>query len=267
MHKAPLTRPDPWGFLAKFTSARIALGRAGGSVPTTPLLAFQLAHARARDAVLQDLDVALLSHQLHNEAWPPLLLDSAASDRTAYIQRPDLGQILSPDSTASLTSWSQDKPPCDVVFVIADGLSASAVQHHSLPMLRLMLPTLRAAGWSVAPPCIVRHGRVAVADEIGALLGASMSVMLIGERPGLSSPDTLGIYLTWQPSPGKSNADRNCLSNVRPEGLSYDAAAHKLQYLMMASRDRRLSGVNLKEDAAELITGHAVREIESGDNP
>ena len=230
MRKTPLTRPDPWEFLAKFTSARIALGRAGGSVPTAPLLAFQLAHARARDAVLQDLDVELLSGQLHDAGWAALLLDSAASHRTAYIQRPDLGRILSRDSTTFLTTWCEDKSPCDVVFVIADGLSASAVQQHSLPMLRLMLPALSAAGWSVAPPCIVRQGRVAVADEIGALLGASMSVMLIGERPGLSSPDTLGIYLTWQPSPGKSNADRNCLSNVRPEGLSYDAAAHKFRF-------------------------------------
>jgi ethanolamine ammonia-lyase small subunit len=140
----------------------------------------------------------------------------------------------------------------DAVFVVADGLSALACERHAPALLERVAPKLADANWRVAPICLVRQGRVAVGDEIGALLPAAMTVMLIGERPGLSSPDSLGVYLTWDPVPGRSNAQRNCISNVRPEGLSYAAAAHKLFYLMTEARRRKLSGVHLKEDAPAL---------------
>ncbi|HEU5283586.1 MAG TPA: ethanolamine ammonia-lyase subunit EutC [Burkholderiales bacterium] len=250
--KAPLCRPDPWRALGRFTSARIGLGRAGGSLPTAPLLEFQLCHARARDAVQRDLDAAALETSLRQRGFEVLQLATAAPDRRAFIRRPDQGRILSPDSRALLEGRARCAEPFDAVFVIADGLSALAVEHHAAALLGLIAPRLIDPGWHLAPVCVVRQGRVAVADEIGALLPARMSVMLIGERPGLTSPDSLGIYLTWEPLPGRSNAERNCISNVRPEGLHYARAAHKLFHLMSESRRLRLSGVGLKEDAPAL---------------
>ena len=256
MAKAPAQRfavvnskPDPWSSLRRFTSARIGLGRAGGSVPTQKLLEFQLAHARARDAVHCELDFKALQAQLAAQRIESLVLASAAPDRHTYVQRPDLGRILGDESKALLESGDQGRG-CDVVFVIADGLSALAAQRHAAPLLAMMLPAMQREGWRLAPCCIVNQGRVAIADEIGALLSAQISVMLIGERPGLSSPDSLGAYLTWNPTPGRSNAQRNCISNIRPEGLSYAAAAFKLLHLLRQARDRRLSGLQLKEDAA-----------------
>lgn len=243
-------RPDPWGFLRAFTAARIALGRAGGSLPTAALLEFQAAHARARDAVREALDVEALCAELSAAGWQPLGLNSAAPDRAHHIRRPDLGRLLDDASAAALRALSAPSP--DVVFVIGDGLSARAAQRHAVPVLGTLRPWLAAAQWRIAPVCVVRHARVAIGDEIGALLGAALAVVMIGERPGLSSPDSLGLYLTWQPSPGRSNAERNCISNVRPEGLDYEGAARKLWYLMTESRRRRLSGVALKEDAPAL---------------
>ncbi|MEO8005869.1 MAG: ethanolamine ammonia-lyase subunit EutC [Betaproteobacteria bacterium] len=257
MAKAPVQRfavvnskPDPWSSLRRFTSARIGLGRAGGSIPTQKLLEFQLAHARARDAVNCVLHTGTLQAELSAKQVKSLVLASAAPDRHTYIQRPDLGRILSDESKALLESKAQQGQPSDIVFVIADGLSALAAQRHAVPLLATMQRALQREGWRVAPCCIVTQGRVAIADEIGALLSAQISVMLIGERPGLSSPDSLGAYLTWNPTPGRSNAQRNCVSNIRPEGLSYAAAAFKLLHLLRQARDRKLSGLQLKEDAA-----------------
>jgi ethanolamine ammonia-lyase small subunit len=250
--KTALGRPDPWQGLNRFTAARIGLGRAGGSLPTGPLLEFQLCHARARDAVQRDLDTAAQEQRLRERGFEVLQLATAAADRHAFIRRPDQGRILHPDSRALLERRAHPAEPFDAVFVLADGLSARAVERHATPLLERIAPRLHDAGWLLAPVCVVRQGRVAVADEIGALLPACMSVMLIGERPGLTSPDSLGIYLTWDPLPGRSNAERNCISNVRPEGLDYAHAAHKLFYLMSESRRRRLSGVDLKEDAPAL---------------
>jgi ethanolamine ammonia-lyase small subunit len=247
-------RPDPWKFLGRFTTARIALGRAGGSLPTAPLLEFQLAHARARDAVHCELDVASLAKRLREQSWETVELQSAAKDRHSFIQRPDLGRILSAESPSLLEALCPTAQPFDVVFVLADGLSALALERHSIPLLREIYPYLTEASWRIAPLCLVTQGRVAIGDEIGALLSARIAVMLIGERPGLSSPDSLGIYLTYNPLPGRSNAERNCISNVRPEGLSYALAAHKLRYLMTESRARKLSGVRLKEDAGASLT-------------
>jgi len=244
---------DPWRELGRYTPARIGLGRAGGSLPTAPLLEFQLAHARARDAVHAQLDDAALRATLHAAGYASLALHSAAPDRRTYVQRPELGRILDQPSKAALEARPRPAQPFDVAFVIADGLSASAIGQHAVPLFLHIAPRIRAAGWTLAPVCVVQQGRVAIADEIGALLPAILAVMLIGERPGLSSPNSLGIYLTWDPVPGRSNAQRNCISNVRPpEGLSYPAAAHKLWYLMTQARHRQLSGVELKEDAPSL---------------
>jgi ethanolamine ammonia-lyase small subunit len=247
-----LGRPDPWSALTRFTPARIGLGRAGGSIPTKPLLEFQLAHARARDAVQRDLDADAVQTVLAERGFEVLLLHSAAPDRRTFIQRPDLGRILSPEAKALLESQAHTGAALDAVFVVADGLSALAIERHAPALFEYIAPKLTEARWRLAPVCLVRQGRVAVGDEIGALLSAAMTVMLIGERPGLSSPDSLGVYLTWDPVPGRSNAERNCISNVRPEGLSYAAAAHKLFYLMTEARRRKVSGVTLKEDAPAL---------------
>jgi ethanolamine ammonia-lyase small subunit len=247
-----VTPADPWITLGRFTPARIGLGRAGGSIPTKPLLEFQLAHARARDAVQRDLDADAVREALRERGFEVLELHSAAPDRRTFILRPDLGRILSMEAKALLEANEHTGDPFDALFVVADGLSALATERHAPALLAQIAPRLADARWRLAPICLVRQGRVAVGDEIGALLPAAMTVMLIGERPGLSSPDSLGIYLTWDPEPGRSNAERNCISNVRPEGLSYALAAHKLFYLMTEARRRKLSGVDLKEDAPTL---------------
>jgi ethanolamine ammonia-lyase small subunit len=227
--------------LKSFTPARVALGRTGHSVPTAELLRFQLDHARARDAVYQALDAASLP-------VPHILLRSNAPNRTVYLRRPDLGRSLSAESRLLLQHGDYD-----AAIVIADGLSATAVHHHAVPLLDALTPRLEAEAWRLAPLTVVLQGRVAIGDEIGSLLGARFVVMLIGERPGLSSPDSLGVYLTWDPRPGRTDAQRNCISNVRTEGMAYPVAAHKIHFLMREARARKLSGVALKEDApAEL---------------
>ncbi|MDR3698411.1 MAG: ethanolamine ammonia-lyase subunit EutC [Candidatus Sulfopaludibacter sp.] len=221
-------------FLKRFTPARVALGRSGHSLPTAELLRFQLDHARARDAVYEELDAASLR-------LPHLLLHSAAPDRATYLRRPDLGRKLNADSRALLVPGDYD-----AALVIADGLSAPAVHHHAAPLLEALLPLLE--GWRLSPSSVVLQGRVAIGDEIGEALGARQVAVLIGERPGLTSPDSLGIYLTWDPRPGRNDAERNCISNVRTEGISYSLAARKLHFLMEQARVRQLTGVELKED-------------------
>jgi ethanolamine ammonia-lyase small subunit len=222
--------------LRSFTPARVGLGRTGHSLPTAELLRFQLDHARARDAAVQPLDPRSLG-------IPHLVLRTAAKDRATYLRRPDLGRVLSPHSRALLETGDYD-----AAIVIADGLSAPAVHHHVAPLLECLLPKLRQEQWRLAPLTVVLQGRVAIGDEIGHLLGAGEVVVLIGERPGLTSPDSLGIYLTWNPRPGCTDAERNCISNVRPEGTSYAIAAQKLHVLMHEARARKLSGIGLKED-------------------
>jgi ethanolamine ammonia-lyase small subunit len=251
--KETIAPPDPWRALRTLTVARIGLGRAGGSLPTRPLLEFQLAHARARDAVLSDLDPVALADVIGVIGCDVLQLHSAAHDRGTFIARPDLGRILNDTSRNMLEREKSSEPAYDCVFIVADGLSAQAVAHHAPSLLARIMERLRVDHWRLAPIAIVRQGRVAIGDEIGALLGANMAVLLIGERPGLSSPDSLGVYLTYDPLPGRTNAERNCISNIRePEGLSYAIAAHKLYHIMSESRRRKLSGVNLKENAPSL---------------
>lgn len=234
-------RADPPLRLREWTPARVALGRAGCSIPTAELLAFQLAHARARDAVHLPLDVSGLALQLQARQLDYLALHSAAPDREAYLSRPDLGRTLDESSREGLRPG-----PYDAVFVIADGLSALAVHRHGVALLDAILPQL--ADWRVAPVAIVEQGRVAIGDEIGERLGAEVAAVLIGERPGLSSPDSLGVYLTFGPRRGRTDAERNCISNIHEQGLNYEAAARRLVFLMREARRRKLSGVALKED-------------------
>jgi ethanolamine ammonia-lyase small subunit len=250
MDKPPVDPQNPWLELRRLTPARIALGRTGTSMPTKAQLDFQFAHAQARDAVHLPFDHAGLSAQLAECGRESLLLHSAATDRNSYLQRPDLGRKLSDESAQTLRDYASAHPGgVDLVIVVADGLSALAVHRHTVPFLTRMEEQSAADGWSMAPVILVEQGRVAVADEIGELLGAKMVVILIGERPGLSSPDSLGLYFTYNPKIGLTDAYRNCISNVRLEGLSYGMAAHRLLYLMREACRRQLSGVNLKDEA------------------
>jgi ethanolamine ammonia-lyase small subunit len=223
--------------LRLFTPARVALERTGHGLLTADFLRFQLDHARARDAVYEELSPAALG-------LPHILLRSAAGDRRTYLRRPDLGRILNGESRARL-----EKGSYDAAFVLADGLSASAVQRHAAPLLQELMPSLTEEGWRMAPLTVVLQGRVAIGDEIGARLGAQLVAVLIGERPGLSSPDSLGIYLTWAPRSGRTDAERNCISNIRSDGIAYSVAAKKLHFLMQQARARKLTGIGLKEDA------------------
>ncbi|MBS4080673.1 ethanolamine ammonia-lyase subunit EutC [Pseudomonas sp. MBT-4] len=250
MDKPPVDPQNPWLQLRRLTPARIALGRTGTSLPTSAQLDFQFAHAQARDAVHLPFDHAGLSAQLSERGRESLLLHSAALDRNSYLQRPDLGRKLSDDSAQSLRDYLAVHPGgVDLVIVVADGLSALAVHRHTLPFITRLEEQMSGDGWSIAPVVLVEQGRVAIGDEIGQLLGAKMVVMLIGERPGLSSPDSLGLYFTYNPKVGLTDAYRNCISNVRLEGLSYGMAAHRLLYLMREACRRQLSGVNLKDEA------------------
>ena len=250
--KAPVI-VNPWQKLRQFTQARIALGRAGTSLPTTPHLEFQFAHARARDAVHHQLEIKLLRAALSQRGHEVIVLHSAAADRHIYLQRPDQGRRLDGESRRILEERAERcHGEYDVVFVIADGLSAFAIQENVVPLLDVALPRLAHEGWRVAPLVVAEQGRVAVGDEVGEVLGAQMVAILIGERPGLSSPDSMGIYLTYQPRIGTTDACRNCISNVRRAGMSYELAAHKLFYLMGEARRRKLTGVSLKDEAEAL---------------
>jgi ethanolamine ammonia-lyase small subunit len=252
--KKPVVVANPWDKLRQYTPARIALGRAGTSLPTKPHLDFQLAHARARNAVHHELDTATLEAALKTRGLETCLMHSAAANRPMYLQRPDMGRRLDDESRAALTDMARSGTGYDVAFVIGDGLSSFAIEENAAPFLDVILPPLVKEGWHIAPLVIVREARVAVGDEIGQLLGAKMVVVLIGERPGLSSPDSMGIYMTLNPRVGLTDEARNCISNVRREGLTYDGAAHKLFYLMTEARKRGLSGVHLK-DEAETVQG------------
>lgn len=235
---------DPWARLRQATPARIGLGRAGDGLPTAALLEFQLAHARARDAVHATFDPDGVASQL--DGLEVRRVHSRAPDRPTYLQRPDLGRRLSPDSAAGL-----EPGPYDAAFVIADGLSAAAVHAHAAPFLRAVLD--RLPGWKLAPIVLASQARVALGDEVGERLGAALVAVIIGERPGLSAADSLGCYLTWGPRVGRLDSERNCLSNIRPpDGLPYAVAADKLAWLMAEARARKLTGVGLKEEAPAL---------------
>lgn len=238
---------DPWAELAKHTAARIALGRCGGSLPTAETLRFTLSHAQARDAVHSPLDTAQLATGLAEAGFTTVTVASAARDRAEYLQRPDYGRRLDTPSHARLAA-AIDKG-ADVVLVIGDGLSSRAIERHALPFMLELRPLLEQAGLTLGPPVIATQARVALGDEVGELLHARFVVMLIGERPGLSSPDSMGLYLTHAPRVGRMDAERNCISNVRPEGLPYRAAAHKLAWLLDAAGKLGATGIGLKDES------------------
>jgi len=238
--------------LRALTPARVGLPRTGVSLETRELLDFQRCHAQARDAVHARLDCGALAAEIQSGIRPEVLrLHSAATDRVEYLQRPDLGRRLNEASRALLARQPADE--VDLALVIADGLSALAVERHVPALLLELLP--RLSDWRLAPICVVEQARVAIGDQIGQALSAAISVVLIGERPGLSSPDSLGAYITWQPRPGRTDAERNCISNIRAEGLSYAQAATQLSYYLLEARRRQLTGVALKEESHTLTEG------------
>ena len=238
---------NPLSRLRSFTPARIAIGRAGSGVPTQALLDFGLAHARARDAVHAKLDVESLALQLKD--FQRVVVTSRAPDRETYLRRPDLGRRLSEECILN----KGDQP---IVLVIADGLSAVAVQNHAAPLVARLLE-LAPQRWAGAAAVIALQARVALGDEIGERLGAKLVVVLIGERPGLSSPDSLGAYLTWAPRVGRTDAERNCVSNIRPQGLGYEMAARRIDWLAAAALARGLTGVSLKDESSVVIPAKA----------
>ena len=246
--RASAITADPWSALRRFTDARIALGRAGASLPTAPLLAFDLAHAQARDAVHTPLDTAALRRELDSRMLDSIEVQSAARRREEYLRRPDLGRVLDAQSAERLAVYatSAESSP-DLIFVVADGLSSRAASLHAIPLIDRTIAQLK--GWHVGSIVVATQARVAIGDQIGELMKAAMVAVMIGERPGLSSPASLGVYLTYRPAVGRSDAERNCISNVRPEGLCYDAAAFKLVHLLEGARSRKLTGVGLKDES------------------
>ncbi len=242
---------DHWLPLRAFTPARIALGRTGVSIPLKENLAFRLAHAHARDAVFSVLETDRIAEQLQDFQLPVLKLQSGCSGRTEYLQRPDLGRLLDRSSRQRITDYQSDS--FHIAILLADGLSAIAINKHAIPLLCLLIPLLRQASISIAPISIIENGRVAIGDEVGNLLQAGISLILIGERPGLSSPDSMSAYLTWQPVIGLTDERRNCISNIRPQGLTYTLAAEKILYLVKEVLRLQISGVQLKDNT--LYTG------------
>jgi ethanolamine ammonia-lyase small subunit len=238
--------PSTIKLLRTLTPARVGLGRTGVSQQTRDLLEFQRAHALARDAVHARLEGTALASVLGEISNREVVrLHSMAANRTVYLQRPDLGRNLDERSRAALAS--RPREPWELALIVADGLSALAVERHVAPALRELLPRLEA--WRIAPICVVEQARVAIGDEIGAALGVQLSVVLIGERPGLSAPDSLGAYITWEPRLGRTDAERNCISNIRAQGLSYEQAAKQLGFYLNEARRRRLTGVALKQES------------------
>jgi ethanolamine ammonia-lyase small subunit len=261
-----MNRADPWIDLRAHTAARLALGRCGASLPTDEILRFGLAHAQARDAVQRQLDAGAFAARLQDAGLQTLQVASAAGDRTRFLLRPDLGRRLCEESRALLASaadrdratLADDAAGIDLLLVVADGLSVPAVERNALAMLDA-IRRIAPVRWRIGRVVVATQARVALGDEIGGLLGAALVAILIGERPGLSSPDSLGIYLTWQPRPGRHDAERNCISNIRPEGLGYDAAARRLWWLCGQARQLRLTGVQLKDRSGEGQLADATR--------
>jgi len=246
----PIVQSDPWGELKAFTAARIALGRTGTAEPLQAMLQFRLAHANARDAVYAVLDQQRLLQELRSLQQAVFLLHTQAAGRSEYLQYPDRGRRLQAKAADELNTFNSTG--YDICLVLADGLSATAINNHAIPVLKLLLPLFEKSGLTLAPVCLVQEGRVAIGDECGSLLRARLVAVLIGERPGLSSPDSLGVYLTYQPVPGLTDESRNCISNIRPEGLNYTAAADKIFFLIKEALRLQLSGIGLKDNTAAL---------------
>jgi ethanolamine ammonia-lyase small subunit len=241
---------DAWVALRRFTQARIALGRAGHAVPTQVQLEFQLAHAQARDAVHVPWDIEAFTGQVRDIGEEVLILDTPVGSREEYLRRPDLGRILSEPSRTRLKDLHASG--ADVALIVTNGLSSTAVERHGIPLLQAIVNACRSRSLRLAPVALVANGRVALSDDIGSALAARVAVIIVGERPGLSAADSLGIYLTFAPDQGNTDSGRNCISNIRPpEGLGYEAAAEKLLYLTEAAMKRGLSGVALKDESMD----------------
>jgi len=242
-----ITRIDPWQPLKQFTAARIALGRTGVSQATDDVLSFGVAHAQARDAVHLPFEIGTLRQQLEDLDFSTLTVHSAAENRGIYLRRPDLGRKLSESSAAMLDAAAGKG--ADIVFMVGDGLSSKAMHRHAVPVLIEARSRLEQAGFSIGPVVLAQQARVALGDGVGERLQARLVVVLIGERPGLSSPDSMGIYMTWQPQVGRLESERNCISNIRPEGLAYRDAVHKLEWLVKEATRLELTGVELKDQS------------------
>jgi ethanolamine ammonia-lyase small subunit len=239
---------DIWDNLKKFTDARIALGRTGASLPTKKHLEFQLDHARARDSVNSRIDFSEIKLELNRMNLPFIELETKAKDKSVYLKRPDLGKELSIESNQIL---SEKKQKSKLVIILGDGLSAKAIQKQAIPFLKEFLSSLDSS-ISIFPIILVEGARVAVSDEIGEVMDAEIAMILIGERPGLSSPDSMGLYLTYNPKKERQDADRNCISNIREEGLKHKVAAEKANYLLRGALSKKISGVMLKDDMSSL---------------
>ena len=254
-----LPADERWAALTRLTPARIALGRAGASLPTREVLRFGLAHAQARDAVHIPFRPEEVAADLAALALETVQVESAAPSRDLYLRRPDLGRRLSPEGQALLAAR---RDAFDFAFVIADGLSSTAVQQNAAPLIAAMLPFLKQQHLKLAPVVIASQARVALGDEAAEALGARLVAVLIGERPGLSSPDSLGAYLTFAPRRGLSDAMRNCVSNIRPGGLTFEHAAFKLAWLARQALRRALTGVELKDESElALVAGEGASRL------
>jgi ethanolamine ammonia-lyase small subunit len=238
---------DPWSYLGSHTAARIALGRSGGSLRTRSLLEFNVAHAGARDAVHAPFEIEPIEAALRLQGIATERLATAARDRGEYLTRPDLGRVLEPASADHLRALAETLGPRDLAILISDGLSASAAASHAAPVVAELVALLSASGWTLYPVFLVRYARVKLQDRVGALLGARHSVILLGERPGLSAHDSLGAYLTFDPRAERTDADRNCVSNIRGGGLAPADGARKLARMLLESRRLGLSGTALRD--------------------
>ena len=253
MTPAPEFAADPWVALRSLTTARIALGRAGGSQRTQTVLDFRRAHARARDAVYARFDLDALETQFRHYQLPAQRLATVVADRPTYLMRPDLGRRLHPASRDILKQRSAEWGQRDLAILVSDGHSAQAAERHAVETIACLREPLRAVGWTIYPILLIPYGRVKLQDEIGVLLHARHTLMFLGERPGLSSPDSLGAYFTYFPTLASTDADRNCVSNIRSDGLPPAAAAQKLAHLLQESARLGISGVTLKDQQALML--------------
>ncbi|MDD2799170.1 MAG: ethanolamine ammonia-lyase subunit EutC [Bacteroidales bacterium] len=245
---------NPWDSLKEYTEARIAIGRCGSSIPTEELLDFRLLHAKAIDSVHTPLDCVSITSEIESLIGEKIhLVHSAAQSRSEYLSRPDLGRRLSDKSIQLLTQLTKQSS-YDVALIVADGLSSHAIHRNIAPLFRVLMPALRSMGLTLAPSTLVEQGRVAIADEIASILNAKLSIIFIGERPGLKTPDSLGVYLTYDPVSGTTDERRNCISNIRSGGLAYELACSKLLYLIQESFKKRVSGIDLK-DEQDIVLG------------
>jgi ethanolamine ammonia-lyase small subunit len=246
-----MSTEGPWTALRRFTDARIGLGRAGPALPIREVLAFAMAHAQARDAVTTPIEWGPIKSALGGLGCSTVRIESAAGDRDTYLRRPDLGRRLSPEARRELSAMAGGAP--DLLILVADGLSSTGVAANATKVIAALLPLARKSGWSLAPVLLAAQGRVALGDDAGEVLGARAVLVLIGERPGLSSPDSLGAYLTWGPRVGRKDGERNCVSNIRRGGLSAEEAAFKIQWLLREAFRRRITGVQLKDESNFLL--------------